>query len=273
MSLLNPHRNSKPKYTVFKLGGSVITNRNGFHEFDHVRSDRFACCFASAFFSGLTNVIVILGGGSFAHPVIKRRGISFNGEHVDTKVLFELPIGLFRLKQLFMEKLQRHGISALPFHVTSFLTTDGGEVDRAFLDPIQSSIYYGFVPVLSGGLTVDKQVGIRPISSDRIPLALVQCLKIQRFVALTDQPGIRAGLHSATVFGRITKANYQKVRRLISPSQRLDFSGGMLGKFDAVIQLAKLGVCSVICDGRDLNHEYFAAMLSDSPPGTVVEPW
>lgn len=262
-----------PRYTVVKLGGSVITNRNGFQEFDYCQSDKFARCFATALGAGLSKVILILGGGSFAHPVMQRYGISSIGRHTDTKVLFELSASLSRLKEIFIDTLRNHGISAIPFEALGLLTTHGGDIDKVFVDPINMSASLGFVPVLSGGLVIDKQMGFTAFSSDRIPLALLECVRIDRFIVLTDQPGIRAGRDDSTIFGEVTPHNYRRVRELISPSSRIDFSEGMRGKFDALIEMAKLGVGSVIGDGRNLKDDYFAALFAEVPPGTSIEPW
>jgi isopentenyl phosphate kinase len=258
---------------VVKLGGSLITNRDTVGGFDRERSDRLARCVASRLAAGPTDLILVLGGGSFAHPIVAGHGISRAGAHADPSRLFELPVHLFRLKHLFIESLCKHGVTALPFETLSYLTTVRSAINAAFLAPIRTTLGLGYVPVLSGGLVADLELGVRPVSSDRIPVVVSQGFHLRRFISLTDQPGIVREPGSGEIFRTVSRQDYHQVSAAISPPVRVDVTDGMRGKLDAALELARLGVQSVIADGRDLDEASFAELFEAAPRGTVVEPW
>ncbi|MCA9124664.1 MAG: hypothetical protein H6822_19400 [Planctomycetaceae bacterium] len=258
---------------VIKPGGSVITDRTKASTFNRARADAFCRCLAHSFANGeLKHVVLAIGGGSFAHDIVRANRIN-EPTRRDPRDLFKLPASLFALQSRLLECLSRAGVPALPFHPTSLMQTNGNEADKMFFEPLYAALAQGFVPVLTGGLVFDQQSGFKVFSSDWLPVALSAGFQIKRFVVLTDQPGIRVDIAGSEIFSRVTQANFRTVERSLTPGQRVDVTRGMNGKLDALLQLARRGVSSVVCDGRNPTPDYFDHLFSAKPPGTVIEAW
>src|SRR3989337_3329869 len=115
---------SETKPVVLKIGGSVITDKNGDLAAKTEVINRLAEEVAKA---NLKNLIVVHGGGSFGHPTAQKHGIKEGLKMDSQKVGFaETHHVMTVLNGLVMDALVWHNVPAVSVTPSSCVVTENG---------------------------------------------------------------------------------------------------------------------------------------------------
>lgn len=253
---------------IVKLGGSLITDRSQYRVTNDSAILAYCDCIVH-FWTTLRQmgVVIVLGGGSFGHNVVQTYELLTPESSKANRVI--LPISLGELRSVFARALQERGIPCLPFCLSSMCVADSGIIARSNLAPVSEALRQGFLPILSGGMVLDHSGIVTIVSSDEVAGVLLGTFGLERAVVLTDVPGVLD--HRSRVVERVTQENYKQVRQCISRTRKVDANGGMIGKYDSLISLARQGVRAVIMDGRDPMAALQRITNSDFSNGTQFE--
>ena len=257
---------------VIKIGGSLITNRDQYRTplidgmNKHAQAlalwqERYRC-------KNSTPMLLILGGGSYGHHVVQHHRLDSEGVHRRPNEVFELTAALFELKTMFAKAMQQHGLSAMPLQETGLFSCHRGFLRLEYSAPLYACIQSGFIPLITGGLMVEQGGSFLPIGSDRLAIPLASSFHLQRVAVITDQPGI---LQGGAVIKNVRPHQFDQVFENIRPPTKLDVTGGMRGKYSAAIEMAYLGVETVIAGTPEITPEWLESLFDSSPPGTLVE--
>jgi len=257
---------------IVKLGGSVITDKDGYcvgntsaiHEFGRVIRSRWGDLRG--------RLIILLGGGSFGSGVTCRYNLQNSSQPWNLPDLSIVTVKMFELLSLVTQAFREQGLPCFPFQASGYITSNHGKPDRIFLEPIKRALAMDLLPVLSGDVIFDSNEKFVVFSSDWMAGLFVDTFAIKRVVMLTDVPGVMdCTFDPPQIVPRITKHNRERVRRYAGPSKKQDSSGGMTNKLEALLSLSALGVEGVICDGR-VPALLIPALFDPSPAGTVIDP-
>jgi len=193
-------------------------------------------------------LVLLHGGGSFAHPFIDR--IMMKDRFRKTlPVVSEVELNLDQLTRIIGVGLILRNRSFVPIHPMSFLTLSKFGVASHFLAPITNALSSGVIPLIHGDIAVDERGGFGVVSADRIASVLLEKMEVSRVLFGCDVNGIYDGdprrETRVKLVKRIDRINHSRILKRLK-GQAGDVTGGMRGKLEEAIRLAENGVESTI---------------------------
>jgi isopentenyl phosphate kinase len=258
--------------TVLKLGGSAITDkaRECTPDIPTIQS------VADQLRGYDLPLILIHGGGSYAHPFVAESGLG-NGlsDQSQLRSVSETEFFLSQLTRIVCASLLLRGQLPVPFHPMSFVTLDNGKVKRILLDPVRKALQSELIPLLHGDLVFDESRGIGVLSGDRIASLLGLRLGASRVLLGSDVEGVYSQnpktFPCATLIPEVTSENFRSALRASRGSSG-DATGGMGEKVRQALQLAKNGCECYIFNLKEKNA-LRKILEGDRIPGTRFVPW
>ncbi len=257
---------------IIKLGGSAITDKS------RVCTPRLDLIHrvAGEIATYKKQLILLHGGGSFAHPFVTRKLLlnGFKGKSQLERVS-EIEMNLDQLTRIIGVALLLRHRSFVPIRPMSFITLRNGNLGEYFLHPLISALELGIIPLIHGDLASDELRGFGVVSADRIASLLGEKMKISRVLFGCDVDGVYAsnskGAESSTPIREVSERNYSGVVRGLRVSMA-DATGGMRGKVLEAIRLARGGVESYIFNLSKPSN-LTRLLHGDSSVGTCFVPW
>ena len=259
--------------TVVKLGGSSITDKSK-ECTPNLESIYNAADDIASYHRPL---IILHGGGSYAHPIVRRARLQsgvtarFQLRHIS-----ETELHLDELTRIIGVSLLRRGKPFVPIRPMSFMTLNGGQIGRYFFEPIIKALKLGLVPLINGDLVFDEQRGCGVVSADRIASMLGEKLNISRVLFGCDVDGVFTEnpktSKKAKLIEVVSKKNYLGVLSMLERTRSSDATGSMLGKVREAISLARHGqTCYIFNMKRE--HALRDALNGVVSRGTKFSPW
>jgi len=258
--------------TILKLGGSAITDKARECTPDIPTIQRVA----DRLRDYDRPLILIHGGGSYAHPFVTESGLGKGLRHQSQlRSVSETEFYLGQLTRIICASLLLRGKLPVPFHPISFVTFDNGKVKRIMLDPIRKALQSRLIPLLHGDLVFDESQGIGVLSGDRIASLVGQRLGASRVLLGSDVDGVYSRnpktFPSATLIAEVTSENFRSVLKA-SGGPSGDATGGMGEKVRQALQLAKNGCECYIFNLKEKNA-LRRILEGDRITGTRFVPW
>jgi isopentenyl phosphate kinase len=257
---------------IIKLGGSAITDKSRnstprleviHHAIDEVASYKGP-------------VVLLHGGGSFAHPYVSKAAVRNGFKHrSQLGAVSEIELNLDQLTRIIGVGLILRRRPFVPFSPLSFMTLRQGNVGRSFLDPIRSALRLGLIPLAHGDIVFDEVRGCGIVSADRIASLLAEKIGIRRVLFGSDVDGLYDGnpktSSKAELIPEVDPSNYLQVLKGLKVS-RGDVTGGMRGKALEALRLARHGCESYIFNLTKTGN--LRGLLNGSSSiGTRFVPW
>jgi isopentenyl phosphate kinase len=257
---------------IIKLGGSAITDKSKnstprlevlHHAIDEVAS-----------YKG--RVVLLHGGGSFAHPYVSNAALRNGFKHrSQLGSVSEIELNLDQLTRIIGVGLILRRRPFIPLSPMSFMTLRQGNVSRSFLDPIRSALRLGFIPLAHGAIVFDEVRGCGIVSADRIASLLAEKIGAQRVLFGCDVDGLYDGnpktSSKAELIVEVDRSNYLRVLKRLKVG-RGDVTGGMRGKALEALRLAKRGYESYIFN-LTKSGNLRSLLNGSSSIGTRFVPW
>jgi isopentenyl phosphate kinase len=224
---------------MLKIGGSVITDKSG----DCViNPDQLASIATAVAGCRMTGLVIVHGAGSCGHPEAKRyrldRGGATAGHAEGIAVTHHVVSGL---NAAVVAALRDQGVEAVGIHPLHVAFADGGRLVAFEYRHLEQMLLLGLVPVIHGDVVMDCTRGACIVSGDQLVRYLAPLLAMSRVGIATDVPGV---LDGGAVVPVITPASVRKLQ--IGISSHTDVTGGMGGKINELLDLARAGVGSEI---------------------------
>jgi isopentenyl phosphate kinase len=260
------------RVTILKLGGSAITDKARDCTPDIPGIQHAADQLADY----QRPLVLIHGGGSYAHPFVTRSGVGGGlRDRSQLRSISETEFYLGQLTRIICASLLLRNMNPVPLHPMSFATLDKGEVKKILLDPMQNSLDAGLIPLLHGDLVFDESKGIGVLSGDRIASLIGFKIGASRVLFGCDVDGVYSAnpksFPNATLIPEVTSENFQSVLSA-SRSPSTDATGGMGEKVKQALRLAKNGCECYIFNLREKNA-LRRILEGDGAIGTRFVPW
>ncbi len=149
--------------TVLKIGGSLITDKDGHETID--RDDLIDAVAGSS----SEEIVLVHGAGSFGHPHALEAGIDTRTATTDTASITTIQRAVRTLNDIVVDTLQDHGQKAVGLHPSSMLRRDGKL--RGTIGPVHEALANGMIPVLHGDIILEDS-GASIVSGDEIVMFL-----------------------------------------------------------------------------------------------------
>jgi isopentenyl phosphate kinase len=258
--------------TILKLGGSAITDKARECTPDIPTIQMVADQLRDYDLP----LILIHGGGSYAHPFVARSDLG-KGLHdrPQLRSISDTEFYLGQLTRIICASLLLRGKLPVPFHPMSFATFDSGKVRKLLLDPIRQALQAGLIPLLHGDLVFDESRGIGVLSGDRIASLVGNKLGASRILLGSDVDGVYSQnpktFPSAMLITEVTSKNFRSVLNA-SRGPSGDATGGMGEKVRQALQMAKNGCECYIFNLRERNS-LRKILQGEKMVGTRFVPW
>jgi isopentenyl phosphate kinase len=221
---------------VLKIGGSILTDKT---RGDAARQDEISRV-AREIASRPEDLVLVHGAGSFGHIPAKKYGLPQNVSPEGLRVTHD---SVARLNDLMVKALSRAGVDSLPVHPLSCLLLSNGRIESFALGPLKAMLEDGLMPVLHGDVAMDatRKAGI--VSGDQLVSYLAGALEAEVVAVGCDVEGV---LLSGKPLAEISRRDLPAMESVIGGSGGVDVTGGMKGKLRELLDLADMGIDSVI---------------------------
>lgn len=258
---------------LVKLGGSLITDKGRVRTVRRAALARLADEIAAAVRPGDRTLVVGHGSGSFGHVAAASAGV-----HEGLTGAGQLA-GISRtqsdaatLHRSVVDSFQGAGLSPFSIAPSSALVTRGRRPVNVTVEPLVRALEAGLLPLTYGDVVMDWSQGVGICSTETVLLAFARRLlrrgfKIGRALWFGDTAGVYDG--SGATIEQIGSSDRAMLRDIVGGARTTDVTGGMRHRLDAALALARLGVPSLIANGRDpgVVHD---AIRGRSVPGSWV---
>jgi isopentenyl phosphate kinase len=263
---------SEVKPTVLKIGGSVITNKNGELAARTEVMNRLAEEIMKA---GVENLIIVHGGGSFGHPTAQKYGIREGLIEDSQKVGFaETHHVMTVLNGLVMDALVWHCVPAVSVTPSSCMVTENGRIKLFEETVLRMLLKINITPVLYGDATLDEKLGFTILSGDQIVSYIARKFNACRIVIGVDVDGLYdidpKEAKDAKFYAHLTLRELKDVWGKLGKSTAADVTGGMLGKITELIPAIEEGIPVTIVNAAKPNYIY-KALIGGKVEGTIIE--
>ncbi|WP_129116473.1 isopentenyl phosphate kinase [Halegenticoccus tardaugens] len=253
--------------TVLKLGGSLVTEKDRRETVDEAALGAAIDAIAEAEVGAKTAVgtgddddlVLVHGGGSFGHYHAEKYGVSADAGTRDAAAATAIHAAMKRLNDAVVDGLHDRGVPALPVHPFSagVRGADGGLTFP--LEPVETMLGEGFVPVLHGDCVTQVEKGVTILSGDELVVRLADGLTADRVGLCSTVSGVLDG--EGEVIPEIRA--FADAADALGGSDATDVTGGMAAKVRALLELD--------APSYVFGPEGLEAFLAGGSPGTRVE--
>lgn len=235
------------KLIIIKLGGSVITYKDSSKPKIRAKTLRnIAGEIAKLYHLGY-QIIVVHGGGSFAHPVAKKFGLTKGFKHKNSQVGFaKTSLGMDKLNTFVNGIFMEFNVPAVSLAPHAFIRVSNGQFINFDTKLIGNYLHHNFLPVLYGDAVIDTNNGCSILSGDIIIPYLAKKLKASKVIFLADVEGIfnkdPRKYKTAKLIPTVNNQNLPLVLGGIESGNRDDVTGEMAGKILALKNLKGIKV-------------------------------
>lgn len=260
------------KSIVLKIGGSVITNKNGELAAKTQDIDRLAGEIQTA---GVKNLIIVHGGGSFGHPLAEKYKIKEGYKEELQKIGFsETHHVMTVLNGLLMDALVWHNVPAVSITPSSCVITKNGRIERFEDGAVRGLLNMGFTPVLYGDTVLDTELGFTILSGDQLVSYLAVKFDAERIVIGIDEDGVFEADpkldKTAKMFEHLTLAELKKLQGKLGKATACDVTGGMFGKMSELIPAIEHEIPVTIVNATQPRN-VCRVLQGESIRGTLIE--
>ncbi len=264
--------NPTQKIYFIKVGGSLITDKQVANSVREHALQKIAFEVYRATQLGV-KLVIGHGAGSFAHVPAHRyqthKGIlteeSFQG-------LAAVAHAAKQLNQIVMEALLLAGVNAVSISPLSTMGASNFELESIDTRSIEQVLQMDMIPVVYGDAILDKKRGCTIFSTERVLGYLAIDLQKRGYTAAQIiHCGRTNGVYdlSGNTIPLITQDNYKEYESMLTGSDGVDVTGGMLHKVNEALSLAKQGIPGLIIDG--IEHGSLSDAISGKPVlGTAI---
>ncbi|WP_455369780.1 isopentenyl phosphate kinase [[Eubacterium] cellulosolvens] len=226
---------------ILKLGGSIITEKNGAPSFKERLFDKIAKELSNL----EVNMLLVHGAGSYGHPIAKQ--YSINKGYINSnqlKGVTETKRSMFSLTLKIMDSLIKHNLPIVPFLSSSCMVAKSGRLVDVDLIPFKILLDIGMVPLCSGDVIADKKTRFTIISGDQIAVHLAKKLGANRVIFGCDVDGIFDSdpkINPTAKLIEIITLDDLKNMTFRGESLTTDVTGGMSGKIKESLDFVSSG--------------------------------
>ncbi|MFZ3148710.1 MAG: isopentenyl phosphate kinase [Methanothrix sp.] len=221
---------------VLKIGGSILTDKNS----ELTARESEITRVAKEIALHPEDVVLVHGAGSFGHIPAKKYGLPHEFNRQGLRVTHN---SVAKLSEKVVEALSLAGVDCLPVHPLSCLLLKSGRIDRFFMEPVNEMLKNGIMPVLHGDVAMDATGKAAIVSGDQLVAYIAKALQAEIVAVGSNVDGV---LFSGKPLPRITRKELSQVESAIGGSAGVDVTGGMRGKLLELLDLADLGIDSMI---------------------------
>jgi len=240
--------------TVLKLGGSVVTDKEREGTLDEAGLAGAADAVAAA--SG--DLVLVHGGGSFAHPRAEAHGVTDTDGTEDAAAVTDIHAAMTDLSDAVVGALQEREVPALPVATLPVASRDADADLSLPAGAVERMLGEGFLPVVHADPVVQAGAGATILSGDEIVVSLARSLGADRVGLCSEVPGVLDA--DGAVIDRVDA--WDDVAGALGGSAGTDVTGGMAGKVRTLLDLS--------VSAHVFGPDGLGPFLAGGAPGTEI---
>jgi isopentenyl phosphate kinase len=261
----------KPRLTILKLGGSVITEKDKPLTANLNAIERLSREISRA---KISRLILIHGGGSFGHPLAKQHRLKEGYKDKSQLLGFsKTRQAMEALNKLVVEALISQKIAAVSLQPSAFIVTRSGRINLMGEHILKALLKMGFLPVLYGDVVFDSDLGFTILSGDQIAASLALHLDANQIILGIDVDGLYTSDPksdpAAKLIQCVTLHELRNMLNRIEEAKVTDVTKGMLGKISELIPAVEKGIPALIVNAAKPNNIY-KALKGERVIGTTI---
>ena len=259
-----------PDLYIIKLGGSVITEKEGNHfEAREKEIARIAGEIKKALGEKGFSLIVVHGAGPFGHGNVQKFGIDNGVFTAEQKEGYKKTVlDCIFLNSIVVSKLREAGIEAVGFDPNKIIVQREKKIVEFDTSAVEKALSQGKVPVLFGQMVPDEKLNASVISGDTIIAFLAKKFKAKKVLLATDVAGIFTAdpkkEKGAKRIALIDEKNFETVIESVGGASTVDVTGGMRGKLEKL-----KGLNALVFDATKAGN-VFKALAGKKVDGTEI---
>jgi len=262
---------SRLEPTILKIGGSVITDKNGELAARTEEINRLSEEIQKA---AVQDLIIVHGGGSFGHPSAERFAIKGGFKEDSQKAGFsETHHVMTVLNGLFMDSLIWHDVPAVSITPSSCIVTENGRIKSFFDEPLKTLLKMGIAPVLYGDAVMDSKLGFTILSGDQLAAFLAVSYGAKRVIMGVDVDGLFDGdpkvEKRAKLLQRLNLGELKALQGKLGKPTACDVTGGMFGKMFELLPAVEGGIPVTIINASKPGN-ILKCLRSEPVEGTQI---
>jgi isopentenyl phosphate kinase len=238
---------------LLKLGGSLITEKAREETPRREVIGRLAGEIAEGLKDNPYRVVVAHGSGSFGHVAAQRHGIGrgpLSPEQLAGACRTQERAAA--LHRIIVAALLEAGVPAFSIAPSSCVVAVAGQPVEIDLEPLLLALERGLLPVLYGDVVLDREWGASICSTERLfrllaPRLQSRGLSIRRALWLGETDGLWDA--AGRTVPRVTAATFAAAQDAIGAPAGTDVTGGMRHRLETALELAALGIPSLLANG------------------------
>lgn len=232
--------------TIIKLGGSIITDKTR----PYTPNTKALKMLALEIKKANVPVVIVHGQGSFAHTSAKKYGgkKGYKSALGVSKVFLDA----MEMNRVVMEALYKAKIPVVSFRPNSLFLATNGKLSKNNIQPVYEALQQGLVPVLYGDVIMDTSwkttIFSGEVSARYVALYLAKhSVNVRKIVQVGCTDGVVDS--DGKSIRHLSHQSFATVKQHIFATKTTDVTGGMLHKVEEAVQLARLGIPTVILNG------------------------
>jgi isopentenyl phosphate kinase len=240
--------------TVLKLGGSVITDK----EREGTLDGAGLAAAADAVAAASDGLVLVHGGGSFAHPRAEAHGVTDTDGTREAAAVTDIHDAMTDLSDAVVGALQERGVPALPVDTLAVASRDAAGTLSLPAGAVERMLGEGFLPVVHADPVVQEGAGATVLSGDEIVASLARSLDADRVGLCSEVPGVLDA--DGAVIDRID--SWDDAAGALGGSAGADVTGGMAGKVRTLLDLST--------PAHVFGPDGLEPFLAGGAPGTAI---
>ncbi|HEX4966016.1 MAG TPA: isopentenyl phosphate kinase [Thermoanaerobaculia bacterium] len=238
---------------LLKLGGSLITEKAREETPRREVIDRLASEIARATAGASCRLVVAHGSGSFGHVAARRHGIGKGPLDPDQLAgACRTQERAAALHQIVIAALLEAGARPFSLAPSSCVVAAAGQPVEIASAPLLLALERGLLPVLYGDVVLDRDWGASICSTERLFTLLARTLpgrglSIRRSIWLGETDGLWDA--AGCTVARVTRDTFAAALQAIGAPAGTDVTGGMRHRLETALDLAALGIPSLLANG------------------------
>ena len=217
----------RKELALVKIGGSVITDKSRPFFLNQNHLDRLTSALAS--YEG--RLVIVHGGGSYAHPIAKKYGLTPKPTRIDPKSVTLTRLAVLTLHNEIVLSLLKAGLFAYSIQPLCLLHGSAAEI-------LNAALSNNLTPVTHGDVVSTENVSY-VISGDTLMRIIASSLKPHRVVFAVDVDGLYDANPKS---GKLLKEVSLDWSPEHSGEAGFDVTGGIVDKVKEAQKIASMGL-------------------------------
>jgi isopentenyl phosphate kinase len=226
------------KTLLIKLGGSIITDKSTPGSFRLQNVQDIAAILAEYRLSNPgTQIVLVHGAGSFAHPFAKQYQLDGEWREDTAWGLSRTEQAVRKLNVMITEVMQEFHVPLFGISTSSMTILQGEKGYEVDINLLKSCLDKNLIPTLYGDVALGLRESYRVISGDVLIKDIATKLTHVSVITVGDTAGVYDS--EGQTIPQITPEKFQSVLESVKGSQGIDVTGGMRQKLIELMEVAE----------------------------------